>query len=757
MAPSRRQHLARRRPGRFRSARRRISAVAGTLRVWSERFHRDETGKVTLVAGIIMLAMAVLAGLIGNAGHTVNQKMETQNAADAAAFSSSLWMARGMNAVTATNHMLGEATALAVIHEAIGGPELDLKIEVNTPENRRLDQIIDATRNTASVGSPVPSPYGFTPQPIRAIDKRIVDFVTNQTTPRSGPRTLQAFATIYDSKMTLKRELAVLLPVKSYANIGFLVPPPWGYATAAVAYGVHIYATSQIVLIGKEWVILDVLEETAALLTPLKRDVIEGQLIPTLVAHADLVAGYQRGAAADELDEGIINSAIQRTVQDLTQRHRVETALFPAAEDLRLPVQPEPEPNLQGPSGPLPAGWGSDAVAPASLASTEFDSLLNRLSNTKQRMRRRIRRLREDIQQLDRFEQFIDQLLEDDLLSEEDRRKLEAEKAGPGVPPDTAGSIAQSRRDKQTKLARVEQALQDLEDNQQRQAAALNQPSPTTSDNPSIGSIPQRMDAEQERVTQWVRATYPYVDSFRAALGSFRAPLAGMSASSQGWLPKSKAAEHFAKWSNRYALVKAWQFRSGYRAQKSSSRVTWSKKQQPLSLLVMRDAYQQSRQRKGREPWTRATPAGKRQAEQYFTLVGFAHRQFQPLFSTVVYPAPSEHGMTAYAQAVLYNANPQEPSGDTGRWQARLGWDTLNWDPDTPVPDWGGPPSQAAPQWPWEIFSGSAQNVKVKLNWQAKLMPVTTSRLRDSEQDIDGPMGENIQHAVKYFDELGRH
>jgi hypothetical protein len=30
-------------------------------------------------------------------------------------------------------------------------------------------------------------------------------------------------------------------------------------------------------------------------------------------------------------------------------------------------------------------------------------------------------------------------------------------------------------------------------------------------------------------------------------------------------LEKSKAAEHYEKWTNRYTLVKAWQFRSGYR------------------------------------------------------------------------------------------------------------------------------------------------------------------------------------------------
>ena len=78
---------------------------------------------------VAILGLMVLAGFVGNAGHVVTTKVSTQNAADAIAFSSAQWMARGMNAVTATNHLLGEVTALVVILEGLGGPEafLDMK------------------------------------------------------------------------------------------------------------------------------------------------------------------------------------------------------------------------------------------------------------------------------------------------------------------------------------------------------------------------------------------------------------------------------------------------------------------------------------------------------------------------------------------------------------------------------------------------------------------------------------------------------
>ncbi len=50
------------------------------------------------------------------------------------------------------------------------------------------------------------------------------------------------------------------LLVNTIANLGFFVPPPWGYISAAIAYAAHIYADVQIVEIGKEWFILQGIE-----------------------------------------------------------------------------------------------------------------------------------------------------------------------------------------------------------------------------------------------------------------------------------------------------------------------------------------------------------------------------------------------------------------------------------------------------------------------------------------------------------------
>ena len=91
--------------------------------------------------------------------------------------------------------------------------------------------------------------------------------------------------------------------------------------------------------------------------------------------------------------------------------------------------------------------------------------------------------------------------------------------------------------------------------------------------------------------------------------------------------------------------------------------------------------------------------------------------------------------MTTFAQAIYYNSNEQKPGekGKNGTTQAKLGWDTLNWDPTTTVPEWGNELTKSSAKWPWELFTSSdawVGNAKAKLNWQAKLMPVRQSRLK---------------------------
>lgn len=691
------------------------------------RLHGDEQGKVSLLASLMMLALVALAGLIGNTGHAAKEKLETQNGADAVAYSSTLWMARGMNALTATNHLLGEATAISAVHEALGGPELELGIKRDTAENKALNGVIRSLALSAPV---IPTIY--TPPPISTLDKNVVKFVTDRTSPSKDE--MAAFATIYDARMSLKRQLAVILPAKSFANLGFLVPPPWGYATAAISYVVHIAGTANIVLIGKEWFVLAALEAIARVFKPMK-SVLEKQLVPTLAAHADFVASYD--PVSKSMKPGILNKAVERAVLDLEQRLDVEASLFPKFDQLRLPVEPEPRPSLN-PSGTTD-GWGSDTPATFPMPELNSNKMRRKLDKAMNEMQARINKLERDLNELADFEDDIDKRLEEDDVSAAEKATLQQEKQ----------AIEDSRAAKQQRKAELQTELDNLRAERIKIEQEINVQVPSASNNPSVSSIPELLDQNQERYTQWVRATYPQTDAFRAPIRAWL----------KQWAPKSKAAEHFDKWTNRYTLVKAWQFRSGYRPRKSGLSVNWSKTKEPLAMLVMQDSFRSSRDQKGREKWTGDDAASKQAAEKLFTLIGVAHRDYEPLFSEILYPSPSQTGMTAYAQAIFYNGNQQRPNSGRGQSQAKLGWDTLNWDPAVNVPEWGAPAHQSSPKWPWEAFDGADQAAvaKIKLNWQAKLMPVRTSRLKQSTEALDGDARKNVEHAGKYFDQLGNH
>ena len=98
---------------------------------------------------IAIIGMFLIMAFLGNVGYVVTEKMHTQNAADAIAFSSAQWMARGMNAVTATNHLLGETTGLVVVIEGLGGPEADHDMEAYPPQS----QVTEKPLGQAGFGS----------------------------------------------------------------------------------------------------------------------------------------------------------------------------------------------------------------------------------------------------------------------------------------------------------------------------------------------------------------------------------------------------------------------------------------------------------------------------------------------------------------------------------------------------------------------------------------------------------------------------
>jgi hypothetical protein len=84
-----------------------ISRVAG--------FHRDQQGTISIVGVFSIILLAMLLGMVLNVGFQADSKVKMQNAADAASYSGGVVMARGMNSLAFTNHLLFDVFALTAL------------------------------------------------------------------------------------------------------------------------------------------------------------------------------------------------------------------------------------------------------------------------------------------------------------------------------------------------------------------------------------------------------------------------------------------------------------------------------------------------------------------------------------------------------------------------------------------------------------------------------------------------------------------
>ena len=83
------------------------------------RLHQDERGTISIVAVFAVLLLTMLLGMVMNVGRQVDGKIRMQNAADAATYSGGAVLARGMNALAFSNHLLCDVFALtAFMREA---------------------------------------------------------------------------------------------------------------------------------------------------------------------------------------------------------------------------------------------------------------------------------------------------------------------------------------------------------------------------------------------------------------------------------------------------------------------------------------------------------------------------------------------------------------------------------------------------------------------------------------------------------------
>jgi len=81
--------------------------------------HRDQHGTISIISVFVLMLLTMLLGMVMNVGRQVDGKIRMQNTADAAAYSGTVVLARGMNTLAFTNHLLSDVFALtAFMREA---------------------------------------------------------------------------------------------------------------------------------------------------------------------------------------------------------------------------------------------------------------------------------------------------------------------------------------------------------------------------------------------------------------------------------------------------------------------------------------------------------------------------------------------------------------------------------------------------------------------------------------------------------------
>lgn len=104
------------------------TGIAGWRRLAARRLavtHQDEEGQLSILSLVVLLTLVLSLCAVVNVVHAVRGKLETQNAADGLTQAAANEMARGLNVITAANHLIGEMHALSILHHALGGDDLD--------------------------------------------------------------------------------------------------------------------------------------------------------------------------------------------------------------------------------------------------------------------------------------------------------------------------------------------------------------------------------------------------------------------------------------------------------------------------------------------------------------------------------------------------------------------------------------------------------------------------------------------------------
>lgn len=290
---------------------------------------------LSMVNAVTMLFFCLAIAFVMNVGKVIYERIEMQNTADSISYSGGSWMARGMNSITATNHVMGELMSLVIVHEAAGGKLLD--------ENQAAEQ---ASRPLISKYEEFFPGDGYDLRKSSDLRRLNLDLDTvyqiakalEGVTPLSAydrvrePGGLHAEATILDSKGRLKKLLCDVYRVKGLARALQKVPFT---AKAGVAMEKAIHPVEE--WIGVEYLALNAVESIARSLSGVKK-LIRDTILPEAQSYTELVVKETPRIAQEAARE----VARRNMVKD--RRDQVESWLRSVLPESRfeLPLEKDP-------------------------------------------------------------------------------------------------------------------------------------------------------------------------------------------------------------------------------------------------------------------------------------------------------------------------------------------------------------------------------------------------------------------------------
>lgn len=298
-----------------------------------------EEGMISIITLISVLFFLILVGMLGNIGLIINQKIEVQNGADSIALSASQVQARGMNAVTTSNHIIGELLALVVIHHAFGGDEMDVPEAKKSDDDQQTKDDLDNAFELATIVDADPP-----------ID-------TSGDIKKDVNETPQAGATLFDSVIRLRRVLtwtyeayAIGAVLQQFEDIPYIGPILYAMGIiicmAAVVYEKKIYV---------ERLILTGIEKVASPLSSVKKGIVS--LIDTLyerqLDQVQSIPDHVDRARQDEADQALVTGATfpsqdppaklpvvpEQAPEDRIERSQLARATYPWVANWRIPIE----------------------------------------------------------------------------------------------------------------------------------------------------------------------------------------------------------------------------------------------------------------------------------------------------------------------------------------------------------------------------------------------------------------------------------